>query len=363
MTRALHTGLRTVRRRAGQAAILIALALFSLVIFLAMATNMGILVNDKIRMQNAADMAAYGAAYKEAQQLNKLVEINEQILDIAENCRRTLTSTVWTGVICTCENTSPQAELIIKQCQADMDNIAMEFERQAHYSRTVGAAKLVAESTLNANVGRLGDDFDFFENASSSATREGAYRLQTTGDPAIADFERVDNTIFNYPVLKQCQFGPSCISVGPVPSPNYEMDTWFHKDDTDPDVWVMVAVKGTMNSKYLDIDGGGSNGYFGSSSDGGSPDTMYAVGVAKPYDGSVGPAATDGVYRDANFPSGPYYTELGTQLFTRQTMIMEYRARLAGINEWNGGVANNPKSALSQAQWSQISANASKFRH
>jgi len=356
--------LRRVRQRAGQAAVLIALTLFSLVIFLAMATNVGILVNDKIRIQNAADMAAYGAAYKEAQQLNKLVQINKQILEVARRCRQTLTSTVWTGEICTCENTSPQAELVIEACQQEMDLLAQQFEFEASYQQTVAQAKAVAQSTLDANVSGLGSNLDFFDAASSSATRSGAYRLATTNAPALANFERVEDTIFNYPVLKQCPFGPSCISVGPVPSPNYDMETWYHKDDKNPDVWVMVAVKGTMQSKYLDIDGGGSSGYFGSSSDGGAPDTMYAVGVAKPYDGSVGPSeAPADFYRNANLPDGPYYTPSSIQ-YPEEAMIDEYRARLAGINEWDGASADyKPKSALSQARFGAISANVNKFRH
>lgn len=355
--------LRSARRRAGQAAVLIALALFSLVITLALATNMGILVNDKIRMQNAADLAAYGAAYKEAQTLNRLVQINKEILEITRRCRDTLTSTVWTGEICTCRNISPQAEQVINSCQQELDAKAMEFEIQASYAQTVAQAKAVAQSTLEANVSGLGGGghFDFFDTSSNSATRQGAYTIKG-GGAAIANLERVEDTIFNYPVLKQCQFGPSCISVGPVPSPNYDMKTWYHKDDRDPDVWVMVGVSGTMRSRYLDIDGGRDGGYFGATSDGGGPDTMYAVAVAKPYDGSVGPAEPPvDYYKNGNLPQGPYYTSSGLQ-YPEETMVEEYRARIAGINEW-GSADYKPRDALGDSMFGAIANNVDKFRH
>ncbi len=342
---------------------LIALALFSLVITLALATNMGILVNDRIRMQSAADLAAYGAAYKEAQTLNRLVQINKDILAIARTCRNTLTGTVWTGEICTCRNVSPQAELVIDACQAALDAKALEFQVQASYAQTVAPARDVARSTLEANVSGLsgGGHFDFFDSSSNSATREGAYTVEG-GGAAIANLQRVDDTIFNYPVLLQCQFGPSCVSIGPVPSPNYNMSTWYHKDDRDPDVWVMVGVSGTMRSRYLDIDGGSGGGYFGATSDGGGPDTMYAVAVAKPYDGSVGPAEppTD-YYRNGNLPQGFYYTASGLQ-YPEETMVEEYRARIAGINEW-GGADYRPRDALGDSIFGAIASNVDKFRH
>jgi Flp pilus assembly protein TadG len=349
--------LRRTRHRAGQAAVLIALTLFSLVIFLALATNMGILVNDRIRMQNAADLAAFGAAYREAQKLNNLVYLNQKILDKARECRTTLTSTIWTGEICTCRNISPEAELVIQQCEADLEALATDFRTAALYSNTVSEAKKVAESTLEANVQGLSGRMDFFDGNIASATSETAYK--TDGLPTIANFERVENTIFNYPVLKQCNVAGSCISIGPVPSPNYELATWYHKDDTDPDVWVMVAVEGAMRSKYLDSDGaGGARGYFGGSSVGGA-DTMHAIAVAKPYDGSVGPANPPAdFYRNGNLPDGPYYTASGLA-YPEETMVEEYRARLAGIREW-GNADKTPMGALNQSEHSSY---ADKLRH
>ena len=80
---------RTVQ--SGQAAVLIALCLFSMVVFLAMATNMGILVSDRIRMQNAADLAAYAGAFEQARILNRLTELNRRIFNVAAMTRKQLT--------------------------------------------------------------------------------------------------------------------------------------------------------------------------------------------------------------------------------------------------------------------------------
>ena len=75
----------------GQAAVLIALSLFSMVVFLAMATNFGILVNDRIRMQNAADLAAYAGAFEQARVMNRMTQLNARIHHVAAMTRKHLT--------------------------------------------------------------------------------------------------------------------------------------------------------------------------------------------------------------------------------------------------------------------------------
>lgn len=82
------------RRRAGQrgqAAVLIALGLFTLVVFTALATNLGILVNEKIRIQNTADLAAYSGAYQQGLRLNAIAGLNKAIQDTVLYCRERLT--------------------------------------------------------------------------------------------------------------------------------------------------------------------------------------------------------------------------------------------------------------------------------
>jgi len=87
----LNASRREMSAQRGQAAVLVALSLFCMVIFLALATNVGIVVNDRIRMQNAADLAAYAGAFEEARALNRMTEINRRIVMAADDIRKHLT--------------------------------------------------------------------------------------------------------------------------------------------------------------------------------------------------------------------------------------------------------------------------------
>lgn len=63
----------------GQMAIFIALIFQVLFVFFAMAINVGMVVHDKINLQNAVDLAAYYGAQKQAEVLNQIAHINYQI--------------------------------------------------------------------------------------------------------------------------------------------------------------------------------------------------------------------------------------------------------------------------------------------
>ncbi len=63
----------------GQMAIFVALIFQVLFVFFAMVINIGLLVHDKINLQNSVDLAAYYAASKQAEVLNALGHINFQI--------------------------------------------------------------------------------------------------------------------------------------------------------------------------------------------------------------------------------------------------------------------------------------------
>src|ERR1700677_12572 len=66
-------------RERGQASILIAVIFQVLFIFFAMVVNVGLLVHDKINLQNSTDIAAYYAAMKQAEVLNAMAQLNYQI--------------------------------------------------------------------------------------------------------------------------------------------------------------------------------------------------------------------------------------------------------------------------------------------
>src|SRR5690606_11934254 len=63
----------------GQMAIFIALIFQVLFVFFAMIVNVGLIVHDKINLQNSVDIAAYYAAQRQAEILNAIAHHNYQI--------------------------------------------------------------------------------------------------------------------------------------------------------------------------------------------------------------------------------------------------------------------------------------------
>lgn len=68
-----------VKSKRGQISIMIALMLLSAVSFLTFVTHTGILINAKINLQNAADLAAYAGAAVQARQLNSISFLNYEM--------------------------------------------------------------------------------------------------------------------------------------------------------------------------------------------------------------------------------------------------------------------------------------------
>ena len=68
-----------VNNQKGQMAVFIALFFQVLFVFFAMAINVGLVVHDKINLQNAVDLAAYYGATKQAEILNQIGHINYQM--------------------------------------------------------------------------------------------------------------------------------------------------------------------------------------------------------------------------------------------------------------------------------------------
>jgi hypothetical protein len=142
-----------------------------------------------------------------------------------------------------------------------------------------------------------------------------------------------------------------------VPSPIVPVSSYYVKDNRNPDVWVMAEASGTMSGTYLDIAysaGGNDGGYFGSSSDGGESDRMVALSVAKPFDGSVGPTAiymldgsTNGMAAgNHGLPVGRSIAFMLPEAYIQPT----YRARLAGVHEWDGSATiRTPSTTIAQA--------------
>lgn len=78
----IRTPIRTVPRienQKGQATIMIATMIMTLVLLFAFTVNTGMLVNAKINLQNAADVAAYAGAATQARQLNDISYLNYEM--------------------------------------------------------------------------------------------------------------------------------------------------------------------------------------------------------------------------------------------------------------------------------------------
>jgi hypothetical protein len=68
-----------LKNEKGQMAIFIALFFQVLFVFFAMAINVGLVVHDKINLQNAVDLAAYYGAMKQGEVLNQIAHVNYQM--------------------------------------------------------------------------------------------------------------------------------------------------------------------------------------------------------------------------------------------------------------------------------------------
>ena len=68
-----------IKNEKGQMAVFVALFFQVLFVFFAMIINMGLVIHDKINLQNAVDIAAYYGAAKQAEVLNQIAHINYQM--------------------------------------------------------------------------------------------------------------------------------------------------------------------------------------------------------------------------------------------------------------------------------------------
>src|ERR1039457_2966853 len=66
----------------GQVSILVAIIFQIVFIFFAMVINVGLLVHDKINLQNSVDIAAYYGAMKQAEVLNAIAHVNYELRQI-----------------------------------------------------------------------------------------------------------------------------------------------------------------------------------------------------------------------------------------------------------------------------------------
>ncbi|MFM7200983.1 MAG: pilus assembly protein TadG-related protein [Myxococcota bacterium] len=294
------------RTQKGQAAVLVALGLFCMVIFLALATNVGIVVNDRVRFQNAADLAAYAGAFEQARALNRMTEINRRMIMVADDIRKHLTckdlptdpkEIITLESDCDknghrvfpmlfCDQKVPDA--ILKVGQARLDALAALF--MLENTRATQPAIRAARMTADANIHGLArpTKSNFYEWNKQSPTN----RLL---EPLIK-VERAQTT-FTWAMWRWAGHC-GCPTFKPWPIPNIkgcldvfnrDLDTWFYKDTPGPSVFFPARVNGVPQKEFLDFGEGRKSFFEGRRKPIGISDGIWAFAAAKPFGGNIGP--------------------------------------------------------------------------
>lgn len=304
------------RRESGQAAVLGMLCVFTLIVFVAMSTNTGTLSSDRTRFQNTMDATAYAGAFEQARILNKLTDINKEIVAAVDDLRELLNNREWRQPPCSCIDYSPTADAIIAAYQDRLDMLAAQFQYWNRAGQTT--TKMAARRTGEANLLRRGAwqpfHLDFFQDNVNSATNWDS----------VVHVDRVETTEFSYLYTKSCRCCNNC-----CPYPGYireplVLTTWFYKNDPDKMVFFPAKMRGTPEKRFMD---GPGEGYFGATTTGGMDMiTNYAVG--KPYDGKVGTPDPGNEGWGPTLLPGIEGSE-----FDNTNFRPEYKARMAGLQE------------------------------
>ncbi len=317
----------------GQAAVLTALVLFTCVIFLALATNTGILVNDRIRMQNTADLAAYAGALEQARSLNEMAETNLEIWRTIGECRHVLATTNWTQCDdCECNPyQEADAEAYIAGCKARIQDLAdhfIEVNRAAPQAAYQAALNTAAGNMPGTDSGGNFYHFDLDAESPTFARR-----------PGLIIVDRFTKVRINYQFNYCCRSsnGTCMLVYAKHPSSIQQWEGWFFKEDPVNDlVYFPNRVNGTPAGNYLDLprrapeSASKSTTYFASDAVGGR-DPLRAYAVAKPFEGNIGPD-WDTSELGGNILQGwvyDTYSAAPLQPYFQPT----YRARIAGLHE------------------------------
>ena len=357
---------------------LLALSIFACLLLVALATNIGTVVTDRIRMQTTADLSTYAVAYSEAASLNELARKNEAIADVVKDCRKQLErgpiAGAWPGLPCDCRPVDYMANQIIEACKMRIDQAVVDFAQTAKWEATTRRALDAGYATADANF--RGVDATFFEDRTGSPTKRGTFKTtwQTnrmgmggTWD-TVAPYRQVTDVKLNYAVIVECT--PSCTPL-PIPIPSWPQNVraWFYKGTDEPDLWVAGRVAGTPRRPFLDTSYSSwrpDGGYFGASSTGGD-DKLVAYAVAKPFDGTVGPSRGSFLQRNGNVikptpPIGVFWSQ--AIWYPKFAMQDTYKARLAAINDRLSGATTpatlvaGDASRVGRRRW-----NTGRFKH
>lgn len=356
----------------GQAAVFTALGMFTLVLFTALAVNTGIVVNDKIRMQDTADLTAYSGAYTQATYMNQMAAMNENIYETVQRLRAVLNygpaymvsdtpddlpTFYWKQDPCTCLPYSPDAQAKIDVFQSRIDTMYDEIVRlnKAALADVELASKYTAQKNFLGNSAWSSNgSLSFFKGVPGSPANP-----RTGAEDGMINIERLDTADANvtqvgYNYLRSC---PCCDGCCEYPQQHIEgIDSWVYKVDDGKLYWP-VKVKGVPVKNFVDTSARGGP-YFGADASTSSSDSDYIYGyaAAKPYEGMLGTSDPDNRNEGGSFiPQNPIYPpsddlqniggtlsvneNTGTTDYFRAT----YRARLMGMQEQVGSSTGSAK--------------------
>lgn len=236
----------------GQAAVMVLLGVIILVSFVAFSTNAGKLVNDRIRLQNASDMASYAGAARQAQFLNELRDFNSQQIGLMEEARIDLQTesqkfgdeaAFWSGI---CPNkVSGTGNLWLNNWKLRIEAQLDQYERVRNRDAAdaaVSSAKETAEMNVQGTKGKLA----LLSHDEEPETQEGALVM-----PLKRGKLKLSYASWCY---VGCPSNCTPQAIGSGEETTIEVETWLYKDSSQvKDTLFASGIQNTyFNNPFLD---------------------------------------------------------------------------------------------------------------
>lgn len=285
------------KEESGQSAVLVAMLCGLLIFVIAMTTNIGKLVTEKIALQNAVDLAVYSGAAVQAGKMNEMRRHNDEIWTLINDTRRFLeTSDPINPVFNDPAANGPQCNaltLIPDRMSAPAGESAIALVKpliafQAGRIQQINAtanmdAYAAARDTADANFANTGGKLQVFHNRNASLMQIERVRVDLSYRPMCFD-----------------QFGTPRASVW---AQGETIDGWFFKDDKGEVAFVAGIINAAPASPFLDT----PSAYFaangcrapGSSKQGGRCG-LSTYAAATPFYGKLGAGDSLGVFDESN---------------------------------------------------------------
>ncbi len=341
-------------RSSGQSAVMTAMLCGMLIVAIAMATNAGKLVTEKIAMQNAVDLAVFSGAATQAGYLNEMRDINDDMWDLVYEKRKdyenspnvfmipgasfapcglaydmTFFNQVYSCGGCAAASAMPTglraslAETDLQILKTRLDIKAQQLDMKNRQGRN--AAEQAARRAANLNYPGTGSNskFKVYKNGNGFG---GIMKTEKA---------KVDVTYKGW-CVEYCYPSPLPICYGAQfeyqrqSSKGYQLPGWKFRDGGEDVVFVAGIENAVPASPYLDI-----GGYFRStrcglgrsSRNGRCPLDVYAA--AAPYWGKLG-----SIDRFDRTDKGDWDDNM-TMTADKSNLLRRHQP--AAGNEWNSG--------------------------